>query len=532
MDLIEKVAEDSKSYLITRPQRRSEKLLGILHALAEFETRLDEPRIANVNTLNGDDIPISAVYNDMVQRIMDDLNTLRIHQSYIISSLLTSWNETEQVISSEESESVIDKTFSVFSSMAKTNGHTTLGVKVSRSAIGELREFPTLSATCSDSTISPTFGKAYGLFIPGNELGEDGVRPNDNDGAKIVDGKDTFWEAEVVTLQEEMAEDTFSPQTVNTNEVSLSVNITCTFISPVNINFFSIDPHAFAQSNYYDITSINVISGARTTPVIKEAITVNGKTRVTFNTITANAIQISLRQNKGYYQKYDLAKYSIGNNSLWIDVTGPHLIQRIDSQLGDISVAVREQIENAREWISSVWVPDAPTTGTATLDVLAGTDGYWRVESSESKRKRWAIGIQEIDFGEEIYEDVSEIVSKPFDMPNETTSVYLLVDEEIPADTSIIYMLSFDDGATWSEILPMNNKPIMQETGYMVPQRIFINSDISLTRKQNSLTGEDGYVNTPNRKVRVRSILKKEATSTNTPRILSFEPVFDTSVPS
>lgn len=532
MDLLEKIADDSKFHLITRPQRRSEKLLGILHALAEFENRLDEPRIASVGLLDGGATPISVKYNDMVQRIMDDLNTIRVHQNYIITSLLTSWNETEQVISSEETESIIDETFSIFSTMAKTNGHTTLGVKISRSAINELREIPVLSATCSDSTIRPIFGKAYGLYVPGNETGEDGIRANDNDGSKIIDKKDTFWEAEVVTLQEKMEDDTFSPQTINANEISLSVNITCTFIAPININFFSIDPHAFAQSNYYDITTINVISGAQTTPVLKDPVIVNGKTRVTFNTMTANAIQISLRQNKGYYQKYSLAKYEIGNNSAWIDITGPHLIEKIDAHLGDPNRAVREQIENAREWISSIWVQDSPTTGIATLDTLAGIDGYWRIESSESKRKRWAIGIQEIDVGEEVYEDVSEVVSVPFEMPDETTSVYLIVDEEVPKDTSIIYMLSFDDGTTWSEILPLNNMPRTKDSGYMVPQRIFINSDISLTRKQNSLTGEDGYINTPNRRVRIRAILKKEAASMNTPRILSFTPVFDTSVPS
>jgi hypothetical protein len=467
----------------------------------------------------------------MVQRIMDDMNSFRTHQIYVISSLLTSWNETEQIISSEIIESDIDKTFPVFSTLAQTNGHTTLGVMVSHSALSNLREPPTLSATCSDSTVSPVYGKAYGLYVEGNETGEDGIRPSDNDGGKIVDNSDTFWEAEGVTLQEAMDEDTYSPQAINANEISLSVNITCTLSYPANINFFTIDPHAFSQSTYYDITSINIISGATTTPVLKEPITVTGRTRVTFNTIAANAIQISLLQNKGYYEKYSLAKYEIGNNSAWIDITGPHLIEEINAMISDANKAVREQIENAGEWISSIWVTDSPTVETASLDVLSGDGGYKRIESSESKRKRWAIGIQEIDFGEEVYQDVSEIVSNPFDMPDETTSVYLVVDEEVPTGTEIIYMLSFDDGATWSEILPINNQPEMKDSGYMVPQRIYINSDLSLTRKQNSTTGIDGYADTPSRKIRVRAILKKEATSTNTPRILNFEPVFDTSTP-
>lgn len=530
MDLIEKFAEDAKVELITRPQRESDTLLGILHAIAEFEKRLEEARTADVSTIEGFSIPISSEYNDMVQRIMDDMNSVRTHQIYVISSLLTSWNETEQIISSEVIESDMDKTFPVFSTLAKTNGHTTLGVMVSHSAISSLREPPTLSATCSDSTITLIYGKAYGLYVQGNETGEDGIRPSNNDGNMVIDNSDTFWEAEAVTLQEPMGEDTYSPQSINADEISLSVNITCTLAYPANINFFTIDPHAFSQSNYYDITSINVISGATTTPVLKEPITVTGKTRVTFNTIAANAIQVSLRQNKGYYEKYSLAKYEIGNNSAWIDITGPHLIAEIDARISDANKAVREQIENAGEWISSIWVADSPTVQEATLDILSGDGGYKRVESSESKRKRWAIGIQEIDFGEEVYQDVSEIVSNPFDMPDETTSVYLIVDEEIPTGTEIIYMLSFDDGATWSEILPINSQPQMKESGYMVPQRIFINSDLSLTRKQNSVTGIDGYVNTPSRKVRVRAILKKEATLTNTPRILSFEPKFDTSI--
>jgi hypothetical protein len=532
MDLLEKFAEDAKRYMITRPEGRNRTLLGILNALAEFEKRIDEARVADIPNIDEDTIPMSAEYNDTVQMIMDDLNSIRIHQIYIISNLLTSWNEIEQVISSEEEETTVDREFSLFSTMAAVNGHTTLGVKVSQSAIQQLKEPPKLTAACSDSTVVPIYGKSYGLYVKGNETGEDGVRPDDNDGTKIIDNKDTFWEAEAVTLQEKMDDDTYSPQITNTNEISLSVNITCVFKAPININFFSIDPHAFAQSNYYDITSINVISGATTIPVLTDLVTVTGKTRVTFNTTMANAIQVSLLQNKGYYQKYSLAKYSIGNNSLWIDITGPHLIEKIGVKTGDINKVVREQIEDANEWIASIWMPDAPTSESAVLDYLAGDEGYMRIDSSESKRKRWAIGIQEIDFGEELYEDVSEVVSLPYDMPDETTSVYVLADEDVPSGTEIIYMLSFDDGATWSEILPLNSKPKLKDTGYLIPQRIYINNDLSFTRKQNSLTGIDGFVNTPNRKLRTRAILKKGETSSNTPRIKSLLPVFDTSVPT
>lgn len=536
MSLIDRLIDDARLKLKTRPSRVTDKLLGILHALSLFADRVQSPRSAEIPVYKDSELPASAIYNDTLQRIMDDLHLIREHQRTMLSGLLISWNESEQILESEvqaagRSLLPIDKNFPVTTIPAKTNGDITLAIRAFNSGIPILKAAPSLKASCTDASIKPLYGKAYGLYIPGNESGEDGIRTNKNDGGAIIDNRDTFWEAEAVTLQEEMADDVFTPQIINTNEVSLIVNITLSFRNPVNLNSFTIVPHSFAQSAYYDIVAIDVISGARTVPILTEARNCFSTTRITFTTLEANGLNITLRQDKGYFQKYTLARYTLQNNAAWIDFTGPHLIERVERSQGELNAAIRNEIESAGEWVSGIWVPNAPTQEVAELDVLSGEDGYMRVESVASRRKRWAIGIQEIQFGEETYESVSEVVTQPYDMPDETTSVYLVVDDDTPDGTKVSYALSFDDGSSWNAINPINKTPEKLKTGYIVPQRIFINSDISSIRKENSNAGPSAYVNTANRKVRARALLEKDDTTTDTPRIRDFYPVFHTGVP-
>lgn len=536
MGLIDRLITDARLKLKTRPERVTDRVLGILNALSAFFDRISEPRSKDLPVYSESDLPLSVVYNDTITRLMDDANAIREHQRSMLSGLLISWNEAEQILGSDVAEGPadhlpIDKDFPVTTTSAKSNGDVTLAVRSLRSAIPLLKAPPALKATCTDSRVKPTYGKAYGLYIPGNETGEDGIRINRNDGRLIIDSRDTFWEAEAITLQEKHPEDVFSPQEVNTTEVSIVVNLTLSFKNAVNLNAFTIVPHSFAQSAYYDIVGIDVISGARTVNVLPSPITCFSSTRLTFNTLQANGLNITLRQNKGYFVKYNLARYRLENNEAWIDFTGPRLLERVERSEGDTNEVIRHEIETAGTWIPALWTPDAPTQEPAILDELAGKDGYRRVESVASRRKRWAIGIQEVEFGEETYESVSEVVTLPYDMPEETTSIYLLVDDEAPINTRVTYSLSFDDGSSWNTINPINKPGVMLDTGYFVPQRIFINADLSEVRKQNTLTGTPGFMNTPNRQIRVRALLEKSDDTVNTPRIRDFKPIFDTGVP-
>lgn len=537
MGLISRIIDDSKFKLKTRPNRVTDVILGVLHALSSFADRIKDPLSKDLELIDEMDVPLSAVYNDNMTKIMQDANAVFEHQRSLLNGILVSWNTTEQVSSSnmdsaERSQLVVDPDFPVATVLAKTGGDITLALRSFDSGIPLLKEPPKLKATCTDSTVVPFYGKAYGLFVPGNESGEDGVRINRNDGGLIVDGIDTFWEAEAVTLQEQMDDTSFSPQQVNTNEVSVVVNLTLSFKNAVNINSFTIVPHNFAQSVYYDVISVDVISGGRSIPVLREPITCFSSTRITFDMIQANGINVSIRQNKGYFIKYTMAKYKLTNNEAWIDITGPALIDRVSKSKDDLNQTIRTEIENAGTWVPGIWVPDSPSRLPAVLQVGSGENGYLHVESVSSRRKRWSIGIQDILFGQETYENVSEVVTLPYDVPEETTSIYLIVDDETPTGTKITYSMSFDDGSSWYTINPINKQNQMLDNGYFVPQRIFINSDLSLTRKLNTLTGTAGYVNTSDRKVRVRGILEKDESTINTPRIRIFKPIFDTSVPS
>lgn len=537
MGLISRFIEDAKTYLKTRPVRITDRLLGVFHALSRFTDRLDAPLSQDAEAISSTDIPSSVEYNKIINSIMEDCNAIREHQKALLSGMLISWNSGEQVAGSglEESQSVgfpLDENFPTSASMAKGPGDITLATLAFNSGIPILKAPPALETTCTDITVTPFYGKAWGMFVVGNETGEDGIRINRNDGGAIVDGLDTFWEAEAVTLQEPMEDGYFTPQVINTNEVSISTNITLSFSNPLEINAFTILPHSFSQSVYYDVTAVNVISKGKTIPVLKEPKTCFSLTRVTFDSVLANGMTITLRQNKGYFIKYTMGKYKLMNNLSWVDVSGPTLVARAGKSVGDINQAIRSEIENAGKWIPSIWMPDTPSQIEAKLQVGDGEEGYLHVESVASRRKRWAIGIQDIDFGREVYDTVSEAVSTPYDVPEETTSVYLVVDDDTPPGTKVSYSLSFDGGSSWREINPLN-KPIQYlNTGYQVPQRIFLNSDLSLERKQNSPTGEEAYVNTADRSVRVRGILERDETTVNTPRIRLAVPYFDSGAPS
>jgi hypothetical protein len=534
--LIDTFIQNAKLKLKTRTTRTTDTILGIFNALSAFADYIELPMSSKIDTIAEDDIPKSSVYNDTLKKIMMDGNAIRDHQKSILKGLLVSWNSSEQVSSSaltNVSNDIlpIDESFSVATLPAKVGDSLTLAIKSFSSGISILKTAPSLKATSTDRSVVPVYGKSYGLYTPGNESGEDAIRTNKNDGSLIVDKKDTFWEVEAVTLQASM-DDAFTPQVVNTTELSLVVNLTLAFTSPINLNSFSIIPHSFAQSAYFDITDIVILTGGTSTPVITTPITCFSDTRITFPTIKANGINISLRQNKGYFIKYSLAKYRLKNNEAWIDFTGPELIKRVDTSSDDINKAISDQIVSAGKWLPGIWIPNSPSKQPATLIVSEGTDGYRQIESVASHRKRWAIGIQDIDFGQETYESVSEAVTTPYTMPDETTSIYLTVNDDTPKGTKITYQLSFDDGSSWIVINPINKVTQQLTSGYIVPQKIYVNSDLSLSRKQNTLTGINGYVNSAARAVRIRAILEKDDTTINTPRVKKLTPVFDTSVPT
>src|SRR5687767_752659 len=100
VDLIDTAAQLAAQKLNARPSRKTDELLGILHALADFEERIEDARVDGIVLFEENKPPLSAQYNDSIQRIMDDMRTIRAHQESTISALLSSWNEAEEIVSS------------------------------------------------------------------------------------------------------------------------------------------------------------------------------------------------------------------------------------------------------------------------------------------------------------------------------------------------------------------------------------------------------------------------------------------------
>lgn len=118
---------------------------------------------------------------------------------------------------------------------------------------------------------------------------------------------------------------------------------------------------------------------------------------------------------------------------------------------------------------------------------------------------RYAIGIKEIGVHSHTYEETSEFVSVPFEVPRPIRKVYLHTDEIIPASfdtdhTWIEYYVSFGDSNEWHQIRPADHRRPDD-----VPIIINVNSEL----EEHDRVSTEGYINFdgPVRKFRLRAVL-------------------------
>jgi len=133
---------------------------------------------------------------------------------------------------------------------------------------------------------------------------------------------------------------------------------------------------------------------------------------------------------------------------------------------------------------------------------------------------RFAIGIRDINMYSYIFDETSEIVSKPYFSPKPIEKLVLRVDEQVPkvfyssddlANTEndwIKYFVSVDDGSSWYRISPLNHMLTISEDGVnRVPEVINVNSDITGEDRDNPLS----YIDTgaPVYEVRFKAFLSR-----------------------
>ena len=513
------------------PVYRTDQTKFDLINMTTFFERVASPFTSVIRAFRPIDRPSSSIYNMFLNAIENDVNLIMKAQDQIKTNLLSSWNVLEH--STPTQLQLVDpydhKILTENSPAFIASDRITLGVSSFISANNNINGVPYLISQCSDENITPFFGKAWGSYIKGSENSEDGIRYIGNNGALIVDNANTFWEVEYVVLQD-VPDDTVCLQPVTNEDVVVTVNLKVMYTSPMNINVFTINPYNFGVNAYYKLTKLVVSDGVKLYDLNIVPTTISGITSIILELpndltktiptpIQVQSIYATLVQNTGYFEKYSVAYYQIGNNSTWIDITGPHVVAMTTNMSGNFNTNISTIIENASGWLLNYWFPGMLFSGKPQLLLEYGTEGYKVIPSTISKRKRFAIGITDLYIGQNNYENRSELITNSIDIPTNTNTITLNTIDE----GNITYQVSFDDGMTWTRIIPNGGVVVDPYDASWYPTRIYINSDLSATRIKNTDTAGKGFVYGNYTKVRLRMILQKDIKSNKLPAIYDWK---------
>jgi hypothetical protein len=124
---------------------------------------------------------------------------------------------------------------------------------------------------------------------------------------------------------------------------------------------------------------------------------------------------------------------------------------------------------------------------------------------------RYALGIRDLTLAQFTYEEVSEVISKPWGSPKEIVKVVLNVDQFVPsifpAGNYIEYYVKANtENSEWIQINPLGFPSVFREDGSIVPRIISFNTERPLGARL-----EDSYVTTdePVREIIFRAVLKR-----------------------
>ena len=146
----------------------------------------------------------------------------------------------------------------------------------------------------------------------------------------------------------------------------------------------------------------------------------------------------------------------------------------------------------------------------------------WLKKNFETiQAKRSSIGIRDIYIGRENYENVSQIISKPFYVYKNVNLMSLKVSDYIPqgqdSSSSIDYYISVDDGVHWIQISPV-------ERNYSgIPEILSFNENL----KNSELIPQIAYFNYPEvpnpiKSIRFKAVFKKGSNKNETPILSSY----------
>jgi hypothetical protein len=143
----------------------------------------------------------------------------------------------------------------------------------------------------------------------------------------------------------------------------------------------------------------------------------------------------------------------------------------------------------------------------------------------ELKAKRASIGIRDITFGKETFQESAEIISKPFFVANNLDMVTLYSADSIPSGAQgqsyIKYSISVDGGVNFYPIQPVERN----YTG--IPEVLAfnqnLNNDATLPQIAYLNNGKDPGIPNPINSIVVKIQMKKDKTTNNTPIVYYYK---------
>lgn len=490
-------------------KNKIDNLKNKLFKISDFFNLISRSQITCICPLNQYMTPKSEYYNNFLSLVESDLNNIYNIQNEIRNNIVTEWNGVETELISMTDNSLYDNSLTLEYPKANIIGDYILPSSSNESSLlSSINGVPIINAETNNSLVPVFYGKQFGSYVKGNESSEDGIRYCD---IETPFKNDSFFEVEAVTL-EGKRDNTINFQTIIKKDINLKCTIKYIFTENVYINAIKIKPVCFASNIYFKIDKIEISDGISfaypelfTDTIIDETI-FNFTIPDNFINKKVRSVTIYLHQDKGYQMKYSLAYYKYNNNESWLDITGSHVVELAKINENNFDDGVNTVITNADQWIMNYWLPKVRYSDNPILDVSKGTNGYYIVPTNESKRKRYAIGISNIDLMNVEYNNISEIISKDIDIDDNINSVSLEMDK-----TGTVYTyLSFDAGTSWNRINPIGSSIEYDDDYKIIPTNIKINSDLSLERKILSDTGVKGYADNFNNKLKVKFILVYE----------------------
>jgi len=410
----------------------------------------------------------------------------------------------------------------------------------------------------------------------------------------VDDSSDTYWQAElVVDTTDEFNRVRFDESTQEavplldfetlTRQVQdqfdrgrdLNVSVTLDFKYPRLINFVTLLPMHFHESQVLEVTGISYSFDGSDYISIPEALgngferslvsdvnkeltgvevalslsankyALSGNGLFAFDSVSARYLRISLRERVPVPVIYHTVRFllhrtvttRVKKTSFWKvkrSTSVEHYSKVIDLDYAQSLQMIVNEVDKEQYVGDPFSIQKTGHTNSAGR--FFGTDTRRRVEDTgwelmdvvlipKYDKARYVLGIRELRVFSYTYSGVGNFVSTPFFTPKPIETVSLIVNESIPSSIAeevaapLKYYFSIDDGANWSPIAAIGSRTQFAG-GVHVPQIYHVNSAVPNNQRDLNV----GYVDTSNppRSVRFKAIFTRGSNENVTPLLKGY----------